>query len=136
MGVPILVVNNDPNTRRKMRQSLEVGGYTVVEAEDTDSGLAILRSSAGGMVVLFSVVLFNNIMAGTDGVSFLGAAAGDARLAHRHAFVIVTPTPEQVEAALGRLLDHLSVPIIAEPFDANHLLDAVAMATHRLLVSA
>lgn len=136
MGIPILVVNSDRNTRRTMRQSLEDAGYTVLEAEDVEDGLALLRSNEDGMVVIFNVVLFNNIIAGTDGIAFLGAAAYDARFTHRHAFVIVTPTPEQLDGALGRLLHHLSVPVVAEPYDNDDLLRAVAHSALRLLVSA
>lgn len=136
MGVPVLVVNNDPTMRNKMRHSLEVAGYSVMEAEDAETGLATLRASERGMVVLFNVVLFGNMMQGTDGIAFLGAAACDTRLAHQHAFVIVTPTPEQLEAALGRLLDHLSIPVITEPIDADALLHTVSRSTWRLLVSA
>lgn len=136
MGVPILVVNNDSRARGKMRQLLEVAGYSVLEADDADTGLATLRASERGTVVLFNVAMFGNMMPGTDGIAFLGAAAGDSRLARQHAFVIVTPTPEQLEAALGRLLDHLAIPVIAEPLDQDDLLRAVAKAAWRLLVSA
>jgi CheY-like chemotaxis protein len=136
MGIPILIVNDHPSTRKKMQQSLEASGFTTLEADNTESGLATLRESEGSMVVLFNVALFDNCMAGTDGITLLGAVASDKRLAQQHAFVIVTPTPEQVETALGRLLNNLSVPILAEPFDTDELLRAISVSTRRLLVSA
>lgn len=136
MGVPILIVNSERAARSKMRQALEAAGYTIIEAEDAESGLAILKASEGAMVTLFSVALFNNIVTGTDGIAFLGAAAWDARLGHPHAFVAVTPTPDQVEAALGRLLAHLSVPILAEPFNPADLVNVVTRKTQHLLISA
>lgn len=134
MGIPILIVNDHPTTRKQMRQTLESSGYTTFEADDTESGLATLRESEGSMVVLFSVAFFNNCMAGTDGIAVLGAAASERRLSQQHAFVIVTPTPEQVETALGRLLQNLSIPILAEPFDTDDLLHAIAISTQRLLI--
>ncbi|HEX6543474.1 MAG TPA: hypothetical protein VF040_17080 [Ktedonobacterales bacterium] len=136
MSIPILIVNNDRAARTMMRQSLEAAGHTIMEADDVESGLAILRTSQGAMVTLFTVALFNNIMTGTDGVAFLGAAAWDSRAGHEHAFVIVTPTPEHLEAALGRLLAHLSVPILAEPFTVDDLVRVVDETMQRLPIPA
>jgi DNA-binding NtrC family response regulator len=136
MQTPVLIVNDDPIVRRKLRRMLEVAGYAVAEVADAESGLVALQESERSMVVLFNVVLFNNIMAGTDGIALLGAAAGDAHLADRHAFVLVTPTPEAVAAVLGRLLTRLSVPVVAEPCDPDKLRLTVARAARRLLVPA
>ncbi len=135
MGVPVLVVNNDPVERKYMRQVLEGAGYHVVEAGDTESGLASLRMSEHGMVAIFNLVLFNYVMAGTDDIAFLGAAASDRHLAANYGFVIVTPTSEQLKIALGRLIHRLSIPIVAEPFTTNDLLDAVAIAESRLPIA-
>jgi CheY-like chemotaxis protein len=136
MQTPVLIVHDNPGTRRSLRRALEVAGYAVVEATDAESGLALLRESERSMVVLFNVVLFNNVMAGTDGIALLGAAASDAHLADRHAFVLVTPTPEPVDAVLGRLLERLSVPVVAEPLDPDALRLTVAQAARRLFVPA
>jgi CheY-like chemotaxis protein len=135
MGIPILIVNSDPVARRKMRQSLDVAGYAVLEAEDVEDGLAMLRASTSAMVTLFKVELFNNIMAGTDGIAFLGAARYDTLRGRQHAFVIVTPTPDQVKAALGRLLAHLSIPVLAEPFSEADLIQAIDQATYYQLAT-
>ena len=130
MAMRVLVVNNDTATRKTMRQYLEAGGFTTLEADDVENGLAMLRASEGDVVTLFNVALFNNIMTGMDGVAFLGAARHDTRRGHEHAFVVVTPTPDQVQAALGRLLAHLSIPVLAEPFTVSDLADAIDHATH------
>lgn len=129
MGIPILIVNSDPAARKKLRQPLESAGYQILEVENAEDGLTILRTSEDDMVTLFNVALFNNIISGTDGIAFLGAARYDARRGRKHAFVVVTPTPEQVHAALGRLLAHLSIPILAEPFSADDLINAIDQAT-------
>lgn len=129
MGIPVLIVNCDPAARKELRQPLESAGYPVVEADDVDDGLAMLRTSEGAMVTLFNVTLFDNIIRGADGIAFLGAASYDARHGRKHAFVVVTPTPDQLQAALGRLLAHLSIPVLAEPFSADELVNAVDQAT-------
>jgi CheY-like chemotaxis protein len=129
MGIPVLIVNSDPAAREKLRQPLESAGYPILEADDVEDGLAMLHTSEGAMVTLFKVALFNNIISGTDGIAFLGAARYDARHGRKHAFVVVTPTPDQLQAALGRLLAHLSIPVLAEPFSADDLVNAVDQAT-------
>ena len=129
MGIPVLIFNSDPAAREKLRQPLESAGYSILEADDVEDGLAMLHTSEGAMVTLFKVALFNNIISGTDGIAFLGAARYDARHGRKHAFVVVTPTPDQLQAALGRLLAHLSIPVLAEPFSADDLVNAVDQAT-------
>ena len=53
MGVPVLVVNNDPIARKYMRQALEDAGYEIMETGDAESGLAALQMSKHGTVVIF-----------------------------------------------------------------------------------
>ncbi len=118
-----------PSRSEKLRQPLESAGYQILEVENAEDGLALLRTSEDDMVTLFNVALFNNIISGTDGIAFLGAARYDARRGRKHAFVVVTPTPDQVKAAFGRLLAHLSIPVLAEPFSADDLLNAIDQAT-------
>ena len=129
MGVPILIVNSDSAARKNLRQPLESAGYTILEADNVEDGLALLRTSESAMVTLFKVALFNNVISGTDGIAFLGAAMHDARLGRRHAFIVVTPTPDHLTAALGRLLAYLSIPVLAEPFGADDLLNAIDQVT-------
>jgi len=136
MSVPILIVDNDSSLRNRMRQSLEAIGYHVMEASDAESGLRTLRASKDNMVALFSITLNRNTMTGADGVAFLGAAACDTRLARRHGFIIITPTPGELDAALGRLIKQLSIPILAEPVDMEEMRQLVSEAELRLLVSA
>lgn len=128
MGMHVLIVHTDATVRKAIRQSLETVGYLLLEADDVDIGLTMLNADDGPIVTLFGVALFNNIMTGTDGVAFLGAARHDAWRGSQHAFVIVTPTPDQVHAALGRLLAQLAIPVVAEPFQAEDLVGAIDRA--------
>ncbi len=135
MELRVLIVNSDTTTRRKIRDFLEPAGYSMLEADDVESGLTMLHASEGAVVTLFNVALFNNVMTGTDAVAFLGAASYETRRGRQHAFVVVTPTPDHVYAALGRLLAHLSIPVLAEPFTAGDLTDAIDQATHDQLAA-
>lgn len=135
MRAPILLLHYDPVLRAQLRQSLEADGHRVQETSDAESGLALLRSCEEGMIVIFNVSLHRNTMAGTDGIAFLGAAIGERRLAYKHAFIILTPTPDQLDAALGRLLNHMSLPVLAEPLAMNEVLQLVKAAERRLLLT-
>ncbi len=136
MNMPVLVVHNDPIVRKSLRQALEHAGYDVMEAGDTESGLAALRMNERGMLVIFNLILLNYTITGTDGIAFLGEAASARDRGIDHAFVIVTPTPEPLEVALGRLIHRLAIPVVAEPPATDALLDAIATAGHRFLISA
>lgn len=135
MGVPILIVDSDTSARIRLRQTLDASGYSIVEAGDVDDGLALLRVCNGPMVALFHVALFNNTLMGTDGIAFLGAAQCEARHGSRHAFVVITPTPDQLHAALGRLLAHLSIPVVAEPVTGEDLITAIDLAARSQLAA-
>jgi DNA-binding NtrC family response regulator len=134
MHTTVLLVNYDSSLRQKIHQSLGALGYQVIETEDAESGLATLQASKDSMVVLFNVTLHENTLTGTDGFAFLGAAACGGQLARRHAFIILTPTPNLLEAALGRLLNRLSIPILAEPVDIDEVCRVVGEAERHLYV--
>jgi len=136
MYIPALIAHDDPRMRSALRSLLEGDGYSVMEAVDTESALETLRESERCMVVLFSVTLFDNAMTGADGIAILGAAAHDAHLADQHAFVVITPTPENVEVVFGRMLERIGAPIVAEPVNPEKLSRAIADAERRLLVTA
>jgi CheY-like chemotaxis protein len=130
-GLQALIIDEDARARKALRQVLQQAGYRVSEAADPQAGLALLAGSAGGMVVCFTVVLFDNVMTGTDAVTVLGALIQDEGLARRHAYVAITPSPVNVDAVLGKLLARLAVPVVAEPLDATYLLATIARITQR-----
>lgn len=136
MQTSILIAHTDPWLRRTLRDMLEGAQYSVVEASDAESALAILRQSERSMIALFQIVLYENTLSGVDSVSILGAAAHDPRLADQHAFVVITPTPENVELVFGRMIERISASIVAEPVDPGRLGRAIADAERLLLVTA
>jgi CheY-like chemotaxis protein len=135
MDTSVLIVHTDMRMRRTLRDLLEIEGYVVLEATNPESALTLLRESEGGMAVLFDVSLFDNTMTGADSVAILGAATHDKRLADKHAFVVITPTPENVEVVFGRMLGRIQAPIVAEPVDPEGLRHVIAGAARHLLVT-
>jgi DNA-binding NtrC family response regulator len=135
MQTPILVVNADSRMRSALCGALEDAKYAVMEATDAESALLTLRETERCMVVLFDITLFNNTLTGLDCVALLGAATHDADLAHQHAFVVISPTPENVAMVFGSLLARIGAPIVAEPVNPEKLRRAIADSARRLLIS-
>jgi DNA-binding NtrC family response regulator len=131
-----LIVNADPRIRSTLRGILEGAKDVVMEASDAEAALAMLSESECGVVVLFDIALPNNTLTGLDSVAILGVAAHDTHLTDRHAFVVITPTPENVELVFGRTLAQINAPIVGEPIDPDALHLAVARASQHLLVTA
>jgi DNA-binding NtrC family response regulator len=136
MHTPILIVNADSRMRSALCGALEDTNYAVMEAADVETGLLALRESERRMVVLFDVTLFNNTLTGLDSVVLLGAVTHDADLADQHAFVVISPTPENVEMVFGSLLTRIGALIVAEPVNPENLRRAIADAERRLPISA
>lgn len=119
----VLIVDDDADIRMTMRALLEdIGGHTVLEAADGESGLERLRASEERLVVLLDL-----LMPGLDGIEVLQAVAADKQLATRHAYVLVSVSRRALTEDLGPSLG-LAVPVVPKPFDMDVLLDAVAEA--------
>lgn len=134
--IATLLINDDSAGRRDIAKMLRSAGCDVREAADAEAGLALLRATPEPTAVLFHVTLFHNVMDGLDCAAVLGEVARDARLAERHHFILVTPSPENVQAVLGTLLRRLSVRILAEPVDCAELLAALDAAAGTMPVHA
>ncbi len=126
-GVWALVVEDDLETRGAIASTLEEGGYLVAEAPDGRAALEVLRVSPYSLVALLDYW-----MPRVDGADVLEAVARDPLLASRHAYIIVTATPELLPPAFAALLRQLDVPVVAKPFDMDELLAVVAQAARRL----
>jgi CheY-like chemotaxis protein len=130
-GVRVLIVDDDRSIRHTLRAVLEDEGYAVLEAGDGAEGLALVRASLHRLVVLLDLR-----MPGLDGAGVLDAVAADARLARRHAFILVTANLDAITRACSALLHRLDVPIVPKPFDLDPLLDLVDRAACGLLATA
>lgn len=123
----VLVVEDDEETRAVMGTALEDAGYVVAEASDGLGALEVLRVSPYPMVVLLDYW-----MPRVGGAKVIEKVAEDPTLAGRHAYILVTATPEILPPAFSEQLGQLGAPVIAKPFEIDTLLDTVAKAAARL----
>lgn len=73
---PVLVVEDDANTREAMRSLLELHGYAVVTAADGSEALRRLRDGLKPCLILLDLM-----MPGMDGFAFVNEKRQDPRLA-------------------------------------------------------
>jgi len=141
-----LVVEDDDGIRETLHELLELAGYTVREATDSETALDILRTSASGLVVLL-----DNMLPGVSGLEALAELDADSavsaanaappsgnqpsqRLIDRHTYVIITASPQWITPAQFAQLSRLRAQVITKPFDINALMAAVDAAASRLLL--
>jgi CheY-like chemotaxis protein len=98
----VLVVDDDEGIRETIRFALEDVGYAVAEAADGLAALQRLRAGKDRMVVVLDLMM------------------------------LMTANTRTLTLAFATLLQNLSIPVLAKPFDVDVLLDAVAAAAHRL----
>jgi hypothetical protein len=96
-----------------LHEDLSHSGLHVVDTPDLETGVQLLRDSDEAMTALLGTLLL------------------DKSLAERHAYILVTPTPIEVGAILGNLLNSLHVTTLTAPLDREKLLSAMWLATQR-----
>jgi hypothetical protein len=126
-----VVVFDDRVLDGGLREALARSGMEVVNAADIADGTRTLRESIDPVTALFWVSLAGNTLSGLDDALLLGELLRDAPLASRHAYILVTPTPREVQQSLGRVLDRLHVTVLAAPLDRERLLSALWLALQR-----
>lgn len=124
----VLIVDDDEAIRDSLRLVLEDAGYPTLCAEDGTNALARLRESGNGMVVLLDL-----IMPGMDGEELLLLIAGDADLASRHAYILMTAAQQRLTPSIASTLARVSGSVLEKPFDLDVLLDVVAQAASRIV---
>jgi CheY-like chemotaxis protein len=128
---PVLVVDDDRESREALRVVLEDEGYTVFEAPNGRSALQRLRST-----VQRFVVMLDWWMPEGDGLQVLRAVAADTTLAARHAFILVTAAYDLPYREVQQLSAQMFVTLLRKPFDLRYLLARVAQAaTHTASVA-
>lgn len=125
--VPVLVVEDDDDTRVVLRLLLEDEGYRVLEARDGREGFDVLRASRRPLVVLLDWW-----MPRMNGLQLLSAAATlvDGR---RHRYVLLSATYDPREVARRGLQALLSMTILRKPF---HIEDVLAEVAHQAASAA
>ena len=123
----ILIVDDDDGIRETLRFMLEDAGYVVFEAENGIEALNVLRASQEPMVVLLDVK-----MPVLNGEQVLEAVVKDPHGLHRHAYVVVTASPQAITPRMLALIAQLAIPFVPKPFGMDQLLDAIERAASRL----
>lgn len=124
-----LIVDDDADIRETLSYALEDAGFSVVKAADGAEALDILRASPERMVVLL-----DNLMPKLDGLSVLDVVAQDQRLAQRHAYILLTASPQNLPANLADIYSGLSVSALSKPFALDTLQQIMLDALQRLPV--
>jgi CheY-like chemotaxis protein len=123
----VLIVEDNEDIRDAIRELLQEEAYTVLEAGDGLTGLALLHLSQVALVVLLDYT-----MPRMDGFAMLRAVAQDTHLRARHSFILLTANDDRLPGEFEHLLAVLHVPIVGKPFELQELVDAVATARRAL----
>ena len=109
----MLVVDDDDRMREYMRASLELEGYSVLEAGNAEEGLAVLESEHQPQLILLDVM-----MPGIDGWEML------QRIQERHGSIPVIMFSGQVdEQSAARAEERGASAFVGKPFDPQQLID-------------
>lgn len=122
----VLIVDDDADIRQSMRATLEqIGGHTVLEAEDGRTGLDVLRATKERLIVVL-----DKLMPGLDGIDVLQAVVDEKELAIRHVYILATGSHKDPHELLQGAT--LAVTIMPKPFDLDDLLAVVSRAAAAL----
>ncbi len=110
-GPLVLIVDDDARLREYMRVNLELGGYSVREAESAEGALAAIENQAPDLVLL------DVVMPGVDGWQLL------RRLEERHGSIPVIMFSGQVdESGAAEAAERGARGFVGKPFDPEELL--------------
>lgn len=119
MARPILLIEDSASMRAVMRQVLEEGGHSVVEANDAEAALASLQTGR------YRLILCDLNMPGMDGIEFVRQVRNEpAFKEHRFTPVaIITTEREGPRKDAGR--EAGASAWVAKPIQPDILLDVV-----------
>jgi DNA-binding response OmpR family regulator len=112
---PVLVVEDDEETRVALRDLLEEEGYPVVEAENGQQALDIMVDA---QAVEPCLIVLDMVLPRLSGWDFLGILSRYIRLSRIPVVIVSARTPEELE-------DGPVVAWIQKPFDIGELLSVV-----------
>jgi CheY-like chemotaxis protein len=115
---PILVVEDNPDTRDVLERVLSISGYDVVTARDGLDGLDYLRSGGRARVILLDIA-----MPRMDGNAFRRALNAEPQWANIPVIVYTALPQKQVSDAVGVFRKGTD--------DPQRLLDMLARAARR-----
>jgi signal transduction histidine kinase/CheY-like chemotaxis protein len=104
---PILVIDDDPDSRDLLSRTLESEGYTVVTASGGEEGLKLAREH------LPSLITLDVMMPGMDGWAVLKQLKADSDLEHVPVLMITIVGEKDLGYTLGAI-EHLTKPVERE----------------------
>ena len=112
-GPTVLVVDDDDHMREYMRASLELEGYTVLEAGTAEEGMAVLDGEDQPQLILLDVM-----MPGMDGWGML------QRIQERHGSIPVIMFSGQVDEQSAKHAEERGASaFVGKPFDPQQLIE-------------
>ena len=118
----VVLIDDNRDMRALVRDVLEDYGYTVQETPNDATALSLLRDRPDAVIAIFGM---------TTGTTLLQAAVEEPPL-RRHAFVLLTATPDFLTPLWRVLLAALDVPVVAKPFALDTLLAVLVRAGARI----
>jgi CheY-like chemotaxis protein len=128
MAAIVIVGPADP-IRSQLQDVLQGARYKVLKASDRQAALEILSSAPEHLVAILMATLPE-----ADTEELLDTLAGDDWLRMGNTYLVLAADPMNLPNSMARLRDELSVPVVAQPSDAQDvddwkdLLDAVQLA--------
>jgi CheY-like chemotaxis protein len=124
---PVLIADDDADTRETLQQILEDAGYPTLIAADGEQALAILRSTPTPLIALLDISLPR-----LDGLSILRNVAQGGIGRGQQAYILCTGHNPAVYAPFASLLAELRVAVLSKPFDIDDLLATLNRAEKSL----
>ncbi|HEV8189958.1 MAG TPA: response regulator [Ktedonobacterales bacterium] len=125
--IPVLVVDDDDDTRDSLRLLLEYAHHPVAEAASAAAALDYLRSTSAGHVVLLDF-----LMPVEHAGTLLHAVEQDASL-RRHCYVLIPTTPVTAFPEEDqRLIREQCTAVVLKPFNVDDALRTVDAAAAQL----
>ena len=118
----VLVIEDEADIRRFAHRLLELEGYQVLEAEDGNEGLRLIKTTRG-----LSLVLLDLRLPGRDGWVVLDEMKHNSKLS---AIPVVVFSASAAEQQRKKALSMGAAGYLVKPLDAASLKQAVAATTH------
>jgi len=104
---PILVIDDDPNSRELLRRTLEADGHAVATASGGEEGLGLARQLSPALITL------DVMMPGLDGWAVLKELKSDPKLQQIPVIMVTIEGDDELGYTLGAV-EHLTKPVDRE----------------------
>jgi len=128
--IPVLIAEDDADTRETFKLVLEDACYSVLEAANGQEAFDILLCYPQPLIAMMDISLPR-----LDGLSILRMVTRGDVTSHQRAYIICTAHSPSVYAPFTALLAELHVPVLHKPFDVDDLLATVRHAEISLTLS-